>query len=102
MRNDRENLIVNLTIEFTLMTIFSEKLEELRKFVVAKQLLRAGASIGSNTWEAQNGESKAYFIHKFKVAAKEADETTYWLTLCQRAKSYPDPDHELMKLPVFN
>jgi len=97
MRNDRENLIVDLTIEFTLMIIeFSERLEEVRKFVVAKQTLRAGASIGSNTWEAQNAESKADFIHKYKIAAKEADETTYWLTVCQRAKTYPEPGPELI------
>ena len=97
MRDDRENLIVELTIEFTTMIIeFSEKLEELRKFVIARQLLRAGASIGSNVWEAQNGESKADFIHKFKIAAKEADETTYWLTVCERAKTYPNPESQII------
>jgi len=40
--------------------------------------------------EAQNAESKADFIHKIKIAAKEADETQYWITLCEYAKSYPD------------
>ena len=41
--------------------------------------------------EAQNAESKADFIHKMKIAAKEADETEYWLLLCKYSKSYPDP-----------
>lgn len=40
--------------------------------------------------EAQNAESKADFIHKMKIAAKESDETEYWLTLCHLSKNYPD------------
>lgn len=47
-------------------------------------------SIGANVREAQNAESKADFVHKMKIAAKEADETDYWLTLCNRSKHYPD------------
>ena len=48
-----------------------------------------GTSIGANVREAQNCESKADFIHKFKIAAKEAEEVEYWLLLCSQAKSYP-------------
>ncbi len=97
MRNDRDNLIVEMTTDFALMIIeFSEKLEQERKFIIARQLLKSGTSIGANVREAQNGESKADFIHKFKVAAKEVDETGYWLILCMRAKSYPNPDPELL------
>jgi len=59
--------------------------------VIAKQLLRSGTSIGANIFEAQNAESRADFIHKMKVAAKEASETLYWLILCERS-TYPfDP-----------
>lgn len=57
-----------------------------KKFVIAKQLLKSGTSIGANSVEAQNAESKADFIHKIKIAAKEADETQYWLLLCDFAK----------------
>lgn len=90
MRNDKDNLIVNLTLEFALAIVeYSELLEENKKFVIARQLLRSGTSIGANVREAQNAESKADFIHKMKVASKEADETEYWLILCERAKSYP-------------
>jgi four helix bundle protein len=39
--------------------------------------------------EAQNAESKADFIHKIKIAAKEADETDYWMLICKLADSYP-------------
>ncbi|MEI7726211.1 MAG: four helix bundle protein [Bacteroidota bacterium] len=94
MRNDKENLIVKLTLEFALDIIsFSELLEENRKFVIARQLLKAGTSIGANIREAQNAESKPDFIHKMKIAAKEADETEYWLILCEMSKNYPyDPE----------
>lgn len=90
MRNDKGNLIVKLSVEFALEIIeYSELLEEQRKFVIARQLLKSGTSIGANVREAQNAESKGDFIHKIKIAAKEADETEYWLLLCKLAKSYP-------------
>ena len=47
------------------------------------QLLKSGTSIGANTEEAIGAQSKTDFIHKFKIAAKEMDETEYWLELCE-------------------
>lgn len=92
MRNDKDNLIVNLSVEFALAVIeYCEMLEVNRKFVIANQLLKSGTSIGANVREAQNAESKADFIHKIKIAAKEADETEYWLVLCEKSINYPDP-----------
>ncbi len=84
------NRIVDLTFSFALKIIeYTELLEEKRKFVVSNQLLKSGTSIGANAREAQNCESKSDFIHKFKIAAKEADETEYWLLLCKFSKNYP-------------
>ena len=78
MRNDKENVIVNKTIEFSLAVIkYCDLLEQRKKFVIAKQLLRSATSIGANVFEAQNAESKADFIHKMKIAAKETSETLY-------------------------
>ena len=89
MRNDKENVIVTKTINFSLTIIqYCEVLEQNRKYVIARQLLRSGTSIGANVFEAQNAESKADFIHKMKIAAKEASETLYWLILCERNESY--------------
>jgi len=94
-----DNPIQNLSFEFALMIIeFTELLEEKRKYVIAKQILKAGTSIGANIWEAQHAESRADFIHKLKIAAKEANETHYWLLLCQKAKSYLDNPDLLDKL----
>ncbi len=87
------NVIVTKTINFSLLIIeFCEELESKRKFVIANQLLRSGTSIGANIHEAQNAESKADFIHKVKIAAKELEETKYWLILCKKAKNYPFND----------
>lgn len=90
MRNDRKNLIVDLTLDFALKIIaYCEILEGKRKYIIARQLLKSGTSIGANVREAQNAESKKDFIHKLKIAAKEADETEYWLRLCKLSKNYP-------------
>jgi four helix bundle protein len=84
-----------MTLDFALVIIdFSEQLRELHKYEMASQIFRSGTSIGANTREAQNAESKADFIHKFKIAAKEADELEYWLTLFKLSKHYPDPMEE--------
>lgn len=92
MRNDKDNVIVRLTTEFALMVIdFSEQLEAERKYIIARQLLRSGTAIAASVREAQNAESPADFTHKFKIAAKESDETDLWLYLCQKAKRYPNP-----------
>ena len=78
MRNDKGNLIVDLTLNFALDIVeFSEQLEEKRKYVIARQILKSGTSIGANVRESQNAESTDDFIHKLKISAKEADETKY-------------------------
>jgi four helix bundle protein len=53
------------------------------EYVMSKQVLRSGTSIGANIREAKNAESKADFIHKMGISQKEADETLYWLELLQ-------------------
>jgi four helix bundle protein len=89
MRNDKDNVIVNKTIDFSLAIIrFCEVLEQDKKYVIARQLLRSATSIGANVFEAQNAESKPDFIHKMKIAAKETSETLYWLILCERSENY--------------
>ncbi len=52
-----------------------------KEFVLSKQILRSGTSIGANIRESQNAQSKADFINKLNIALKEADETQYWLEL---------------------
>ena len=89
----KENVIIKLTFQFALEIVkYCEDLQLTKKFVIANQLLKSGTSIGANIREAQNAESKADFIHKFKIAAKEIEETTYWLELCNYSENSPNTD----------
>ncbi len=78
---------------------YCEILEKNKRFVVANQLLKSGTSIGANVREAQNAESITDFLHKMKIAAKEVEETEYWLLICDNAENYP-PIADL--LPTLN
>ena len=84
-----KNPIIVLTFQFSIKIIgYVETLEKSRKYIIARQLLKSGTSIGANVWEAQHAESRADFIHKIKTAAKEAEETIYWLMLCNDVNGY--------------
>jgi len=97
------NPLLKLSIAFSLDIIeYCEKLNDHKKFIISKQLLRSATSIGANSMEAQNPEGKADFIHKIKIAAKEAGETQYWLILCDRSNGYPLPAELLNKLEELN
>jgi four helix bundle protein len=93
------NTILKITFDFSLLIIdYCDLLDTLRKYTISRQLLKSGTSIGANSMEAQNAESKADFIHKIKIASKEADETQYWLLLCSLSNKYPECDSLLLKL----
>ncbi|OIO12347.1 MAG: four helix bundle protein [Flavobacteriales bacterium CG03_land_8_20_14_0_80_35_15] len=95
----KENIILKLTFEFAVSIVkYSEVLDKARKFSIANQILRSGTSIGANVKESQNAESKKDFIHKLKIALKEADELEYWLFLCNEIESYPSSSNLLEKL----
>jgi four helix bundle protein len=98
-----KNAILKHSFEFSLAIIqYCTALQEIRQFVISNQLLKSGTSIGANCMEAQNSESKADFIHKFKIAAKEAEETQYWLWLCKKSIGFPECEALLSKLDNIN
>ncbi|HEY0091446.1 MAG TPA: four helix bundle protein [Flavobacterium sp.] len=88
----RRNVIKEKSFDFALEIIHLYKVicHERREFVLSKQLLRAGTSIGANVRESEFAESKADFIHKLAVALKEANETGYWLELLHQTQYLPD------------
>ena len=87
---EKRNAILEKSFAFALLIIeYTEELESQKKYVLSRQLLRSGTSIGANIREAQSCESRADFIHKLKIADKEAKESEYWLLLCKQSKSYP-------------
>src|ERR1700751_692612 len=83
-----ENVIKNKSYAFALPVVnLYTHLEEVKKeFVLSKQLLRSGTSIGALVREADNAESKLDFIHKMSVSQKECDETLYWIDLLHDSK----------------
>jgi four helix bundle protein len=95
----KDNAILRISFEFAVLIVkYSEELDSHKKFSISNQILRSGTSIGANIRESQNAESKKDFIHKLKIAAKEADETEYWLFLCNELESYPSSDGLIQKL----
>jgi len=71
---------------------FEAKLLLGKHYTMANQLFRCGTGIGANVREAQEAESKADFIHKLKIANKEAEETDYFIKLCAESPHCPHPE----------
>ena len=65
-----------------------------KEFVLSKQLLRSGTSIGANVREGEDAQSRADFLHKFSIALKEANETSYWLDLLHDTGFINDEEYE--------
>ena len=83
----KDNLILELTFDFSLKTISLYKiLIEQKEFVLSKQLLRSATSIGANVEEANAAQTKKDFISKMSIASKEARETRYWLHLLDKSQ----------------
>ncbi|MBJ6723177.1 four helix bundle protein [Geomesophilobacter sediminis] len=83
----QKSLVKEKSYAFALNVIeFCRLLTEQREFVLSKQLLRAGTSIGANIEEALAGQSRADFIAKMSIASKEARESNYWLRLFRDSK----------------
>lgn len=93
------NPILKLTFDFSLSIIdYCGVLDSIKKYTISRQLLKSGTSIGASSMEAQNAESTRDFIHKIKIAAKEADEIQYWLRLCHLSNEYPECDSLMLQL----
>lgn len=89
----KENPLREKSYAFALSTIqLCIELTEKKEYVLSKQLLRAGTSIGANIAEALQAQSKKDFVAKLSIALKEANETYYWLRLL-RDSNYLEPTH---------
>ena len=84
----KNNVLKEKSYAFALRTIklFQYLIGEHKEYVLSKQILRSGTSIGANVEEAFQGESRSDFIHKLAIANKEAFETHYWLRLLRDSK----------------
>ncbi len=95
MNEGKDNIIVQKSYGFALQIIQLYKfLIDKKEYVLSKQILRSGTSVGANIHEAIAGESKKDFVHKLGIAVKEARETSYWLNLLE--------DSEYISIEEFN
>jgi four helix bundle protein len=82
-----QSIIQKKSFDFALVIInLYRALQERHEYVLSKQLLRSGTSIGANVEEACAGQSRKDFLAKMSIASKEARETRYWLQLLHQSK----------------
>lgn len=83
----KENIIKTKSFEFALRIIklFKHLQSEKKEYILSKQILRSGTSVGAMVREAEHAQSSADFIHKLSIAQKEANETEYWLELLHQS-----------------
>lgn len=91
-----ENVIVVKSKSFALRIIKMYKYlqNEHKEFVLSKQVLRSGTSIGANVWESIRGQSKPDFYAKLNISLKEANETLYWLELLYESDYLPEKEYK--------
>ena len=99
---ERKNIIKEKSFLFAIEIVGLYKvLAERKEFVLSKQLLRSGTSIGANVREAEHAQSKADFIHKLSISLKEANETEYWLDLLYETKYVSQTEFENIKPKII-
>ena len=77
-----------------IINCYNYLVSEKHEMVMSKQLLRSGTSIGANTRESKNAQSRMDFLNKLNIALKEADETEYWLDLLHETKYLDDQKYD--------
>lgn len=96
IKTDEENVIVVKSKAFALRIIklYKYLVDEEKEYVLSKQILRAGTSIGANVKEGIRGQSKPDFYAKLNISLKEASETEYWLELLHESDYLPENDFQ--------
>ncbi len=92
----KENIIVEKSFDFAvrIVNLYKHITNNKKEYILSKQLLRSGTSIGANVTEAQRGQSKADFTAKMSIALKEAYETEYWLRLLYKTEYMNKTEYE--------
>jgi four helix bundle protein len=88
-----ESVLKTKSYDFALriVNLYKFVVAEKKEYVLSKQILRSGPSVGANIAEAGQGQSKSDFIHKLSIAQKEAFETEYWLRLLRDSEYLTEP-----------
>ena len=82
----KENVVVTKSFDLAIrvVNLYKYLVETKKEYVMSKQILKSGTSIGANIRESQSAESKSDFIHKLSISLKEVRETSYWMELLYR------------------
>ena len=102
MQSDSKPTVAEMSFEFSvrIVNLYKYLTKDHREYVLSKQLLRSGTSIGANVAEAQRGQSHADFLAKMSIALKEANETYYWLKLLYRTEYLSDVQFDSLEKDI--
>ncbi|MCI9845195.1 four helix bundle protein [Flavobacterium pectinovorum] len=99
---EKKNIIKEKSFAFAIDIVNLYKvLSEKKEFILSRQVLRSGTSIGANVRESEHAQSKADFIHKLSISLKEANETEYWLDLLYETKYLSDVEFQNIKPKII-
>ena len=95
-----KNIILNKSFDFAIriVNLYKYLCDEKKEYILSKQLLRSGTSIGANVNESQAGQSKNDFISKMSIASKEARESKYWIELLIKTQYLDDREQYVSSL----
>lgn len=94
----KESILKSKSFDFaiSIVNIYKYLVEEKKEYVMSKQILRCGTSIGANISEGVYSESKFDFIHKYAIAQKEENETKYWLELLMKTNYLTEEQYKTL------
>ena len=96
------NTLHDKSLSFAVRTVnfYNFLCDQKKEFVISKQILRSGTSIGANIRESKNAESSSDYVHKLSIALKEADETQYWLEVLSQSNIIEENEYSSMNNDV--
>ena len=96
------NTLHDKSLSFAIRTVifYNFLCEQKKEFIISKQILRSGTSIGANIRESKNAESSSDYVHKLSIALKEADETQYWLEVLSQSNIIEENEYSSMNNDV--
>jgi four helix bundle protein len=99
----KENVIKDKSFAFAIriVKVYQFLCEQKKEYILSKQLLRSGTSVGAMIREAEHSESKADFVHKMAIAQKEINETMYWLELLKETNYITFEQYESINLDAI-
>ena len=96
------NTLHDKSLSFAVRTVnfYNFLCDQKKEFIISKQILRSGTSIGANIRESKNAESSSDYVHKLSIALKEADETQYWLEVLSLSNIIEEKEYSSMNNDV--